>query len=592
MKKADFIICSLAVHAVLLIIAVLLPAPFASEAGYTPTDLAYVELNPPSEYQPEENAGQHTGPAGDSLGQINTGGGVPYYQSMFMPKAGGRLKLDGRLGALAAGRMARLGTAGQNGQAQPPARPDEPEPAPAPNSSATTAAAKVSDLQVPAEGHPPANMMRFGASGSVAASPGREMTGVVTGRKSINFRYQKGWPAPPMVGLDVDMPGGSWRVTPDEDWILVSGGTGSGRGRAEVGVMAAKLGLGYYEGRLKVQSGQSGRELAVVPVSVMVLPKDPGTPELPHFSWDGYMDGECKVCHMPEAVMPSRDYMKSPEFCKLCHVKDGMAGRKVPGPGGHPIMVKAGGGRTRKPTRGTVDSGPYSDRMAAHLQDGRVVCVTCHNVMNKPGDYGRTWELASSDDRKTYNLARGGWAGMGRLVPRVYVTKGVTPAPEKLSGTAGFIIDPDRYTYDELEGEITFDRPRPAMDTVYVTLVNPYLRQTTENNAQCYDCHTQNTHVSLNCLDCHTAHGTNNIKAVRGRIRMPGTKPRQVIFKSYTGLGSFADGTGALDGVCEVCHTNTKYYKSSGGHRVHKNGSDYSGRNCTKCHRHENGFGI
>lgn len=590
MNKADFIICSLAVHAVLLIIAVLLPAPFASEAGYTPTDLAYVELAPPSEYQPGENAGGHAGHAGDSPGQFNSGGGVPDYQSMFMPKAGGRLRLGGRLGELAKGKTGSPGLVGPNGQAQPSARPDAPEPATRP--SGATAAAKMSAPQGLAAGAYGANTVRFGASDSVAAAPGRDMTGVVTGRKSINFRYQKGWPAPPMVGLDVDMPGGGWRVTPDEDWILVSGGTGSGRGRAEVGVMAAKLGLGYYEGRLKVQSVQSGREMASVPVSVMVLPKDPGTPELPHFSWDGYMDGECKVCHLPEAVMPSREYMKSTEFCKLCHVKDGMAGRKVPGPGGHPVMVKAGGGRTRKPTRGTVDSGPYSDRMATHLLDGRVVCVTCHNVMNKPGDYGRTWELASSDDSTTYSLARGGWAGMGRLVPRVYVTKGVTPAPEKLSGAAGFIIDPERYTYDELEGEITFNRPRHVTDIVYVTLVNPYLRQTTENNAQCYDCHTQNSHVSLNCLDCHAAHGTTNIKAVRGRIRMPGTRPRQVVFRSYTGAGSFADGTGAVDGVCEVCHTSTKYYKSSGGYRVHKNGTDYSGRDCTKCHRHENGFGI
>ncbi|HEX9861486.1 MAG TPA: hypothetical protein VGB23_09795 [Nitrospirota bacterium] len=583
MKKADFIACSLAFHAVLLIIAVLMPAPFPS-AGYTAANLAYVEVVPGA-----------SAPVTDKHDNEDTPSGLPLQNpldaSTLFAGVPGELKLGGRLNSLggmpsAAKPAGEQYTAGK--PAPPPVGQDAGNTTPAPPAKTAAPAPAMSGSRFA----PEFTGTSAGAETVAVAAAPKGMTGVVTGRKSINFRYQKGWPTPSMVRLDVDAGGGEWTAEPDSDWIMVSGGAGKGRGGAEVGVMAARLGLGYYEGGVRILTGGSGGEAARVPVTVMVLPREPGTAEMPHSAWDGYMDGGCKVCHLPESVMPSADFMKRSEFCAICHSKNGIAERKVAGRGGHPVMVRAGKGGTRMPSRGTVDTGPYSDRMATHLLDGKVVCVTCHNVMQKPGDYGRTWELASTDDHMTYMLSKGGWQSMGRLVPKVYVTKGLAPMPRLLSGAAPFIAVPSGYVYDETEGSITFDSPAKEGEEVYVTLTNPYLRTTTEQNGICYDCHTQNTHEGLNCLDCHAAHGTANIKAVRQRVRMPGKRPRKVVFTSKTGVGSFADGAGPLDGICEACHTSTKYYKASGGNSVHKGGKDYTGKDCTACHRHSNGFGI
>ena len=47
--------------------------------------------------------------------------------------------------------------------------------------------------------------------------------------------------------------------------------------------------------------------------------------------------------------------------------------------------------------------------------------------------------------------------------------------------------------------------------------------------------------------------------------------------------GTYADGLG--NGLCEVCHTTTAYYKSDGSGFTHNDGTV-----CTTCHTHQGGF--
>lgn len=582
MSRADFLISSLAVHAVLLIIAVLLPPPFPSPPGYTDTDLAYVELAPEYNTQnkdtnplsiPVNTAMQMAGTV-----SVNIGGGssAPAGKSVLpsAPKPDTQTSTSTAQPARPAQPQAQSGDGTPAREGRPGGAQPAPQPRPAQPAVPTPAASAAQDSPMVA-----------------VATAEKGMVALVTGRDSINFRSQKGWPAPPMVRVDVRMEGGNgmagkWRAEADHDWLIVSGG-GPG-GQLQVGVMPVGLGVGFYQAEVRLVPYDTSAKGTALPVSLMVLPEEPGKPELRHFAWDAYMDGECKVCHLPDAVMPSPDFMVKPEFCALCHTKDGMAATKLIGQGGHPVGVKAGANGTRMPSYGTVLTGPYSDSMKSHLPNGRVVCITCHNVMYKPGDYGRTWELASGEGKCGYMLEKGGWAAMGSLKPRVYITRGLTPAPKMYSGLDKFLVPPSGYVYDEREGSIRFDTPREPGDVVYVTLSNPYLRVTTENNAICYDCHTQNTHQGLSCMTCHAAHGTANIMAVRGTVRRPNAKAHKVAFSAYSGADSFATGTGS--GICEVCHTRTKYHTGKGVSGMRQNGNHHMSSDCTGCHTHENGF--
>ncbi|MBI5189687.1 MAG: hypothetical protein HZA22_03280 [Nitrospirae bacterium] len=453
-------------------------------------------------------------------------------------------------------------------------------------------AAQQAELVAPVAS-PPSTPITAGSNEHPITSP----DGVTTDRTAIDFKYQRGWPVPGMVRVRVRIKGlGRWHAERSEDWIIISNGKGESSGEFSVGVDTSRLALGFYEGTVSVLPklrGGSGSGDCEIPVSLIVLPEDKARPELPHTSWDGYLSGDCKVCHLPKELLPSGDFMVQPEFCGLCHNKAGMAEAMLVDGTGHPMLVEAGSGGTKTPTYGTVATGPRSNRMAGHLKDGKlVVCVTCHNVMEKPGDYGRAWEMTTTDDRRTYRLYMGGWSGMGHVEPSVYVTDGLTPRPKMLKSARGYLADPSGYTYDETEGTVRFRTALKPGANVYVTLGTPYLRVTTEDNRLCYDCHSENTHQGLNCLDCHVVHGTDNIMAVRRTVRTPDRASRRVVFRARGGKNSFADGDAVYDGICEVCHTMTKRHRRGAGSTVHKDGKDYSGTDCTRCHRHSDGFSM
>ena len=60
---------------------------------------------------------------------------------------------------------------------------------------------------------------------------------------------------------------------------------------------------------------------------------------------------------------------------------------------------------------------------------------------------------------------------------------------------------------------------------------------------------------------------------------------RAVKFFDKGGQNSYADGDTTYDGVCEVCHTQTTYYRNDGTGLAH-----YAGESCTNCHSHVDGL--
>lgn len=569
MKKSEFFACSIAFHVFLLIAALFLPPPFQSpESGGS---ITYVELKP----EPQEEK--------LTFGYDEASeGGPPSLSPSPLPlshQGRGENALEKNSSGAPANEVGK-GSTGQSGtdapKETPPAQPKEapakpPAPAPAPPAPPFE---PVQVAQIPAPDDAPKVAVAASEEGPKAVKADKDQ---------LNFHYQCGLPQPGMVRLRLATSGGkgeaAFSASPDSPWILASPSSGRAPCDFKVGVDTAKLSVGFYEGRVNIKSSDPSVKGDQIDVTLMVLPKEAGARELPHYAWDAYMDGECKVCHMPEDLMPSSDFMEKPEFCVLCHCKGGIAQDKICGAGGHPVGVAAGSGGTRMPSRGTVPSGPKSDMMRTHLPGGKVVCITCHNVMEKPGEFARAWELASTDDRKAYYLSKGGWDSMGWFIPKVYAVRSFMKLPKRLQEIKKYRVPAGEYTWDEAEGSVTFKRPRDRGDIIYVTLTDPYLRVTTRNSAICYDCHNENTHAGLNCLACHQAHGTDNIKAVRSLVKSPSGKMRQVVFKALKGKGSFAGAGAVKDGICDACHPFIP----------HK-GRDVRGTDCTKCHSHKDGF--
>ncbi len=89
------------------------------------------------------------------------------------------------------------------------------------------------------------------------------------------------------------------------------------------------------------------------------------------------------------------------------------------------------------------------------------------------------------------------------------------------------------------------------------------------------------------CAQCHTnGHGTDNLALIGTQIETPNNGVLPVVFTSWTGPNSMADGDGIYDGICEVCHTATTYHRNNAsGNHGHNSGND-----CRACHDHNTGF--
>ncbi len=98
---------------------------------------------------------------------------------------------------------------------------------------------------------------------------------------------------------------------------------------------------------------------------------------------------------------------------------------------------------------------------------------------------------------------------------------------------------------------------------------------------------TEYHHVD-DCVVCHDMSGSSNLYLVFEVINTPNSGPKDVIFTAYEGTNSYADGDITYDGVCEVCHTDTRHHRNDGNNPDPD--SHYANTSCRECHAHKDEF--
>jgi predicted CXXCH cytochrome family protein len=109
----------------------------------------------------------------------------------------------------------------------------------------------------------------------------------------------------------------------------------------------------------------------------------------------------------------------------------------------------------------------------------------------------------------------------------------------------------------------------------------------------------------MSCTKCHDPHdyqqnilGGNNLKLVKATVATPNSGSKDVIFTARGSdasanagsLHSFADADTNYDGICEVCHTQTKFHSNTGLYLGNPVAAHNGGVFCIRCHAHDKGF--
>jgi hypothetical protein len=109
----------------------------------------------------------------------------------------------------------------------------------------------------------------------------------------------------------------------------------------------------------------------------------------------------------------------------------------------------------------------------------------------------------------------------------------------------------------------------------------------------CQSCHPdRETHAptgppGLPCTQCHDPHGTGNVNLVLDVLTTIAGTQVPIQFDNYDGRadGSFASASAPGTGICEVCHTTTRFYRADG------TGASHFTFSCLPCHLHAEGSG-
>lgn len=241
-------------------------------------------------------------------------------------------------------------------------------------------------------------------------------------------------------------------------------------------------------------------------------------------------------------------------------------------------------------TSATLTTGSHVKHLAATGNGPKATCSTCHTSDAAATHVNFTVNLLSGINKNgtcgTCHTVSESWGAAATTVSCQDChtgsgsTIGVAAPLKSLAATAGHGAQGQDCTAchdsnsDHISGTLgDNNRLKAALGT---------------DNGNCLYCHNttgtvtnpamlnmaahQTSGLGSKCADCHDAHGTSNSMMVNSTIN--GTAV------SFTGNNTFANG--ANNGVCQVCHTTTSYFKANGTGAAHVDSTE----NCLRCHSH------
>lgn len=285
--------------------------------------------------------------------------------------------------------------------------------------------------------------------------------------------------------------------------------------------------------------------------------------------------GSCAFCHasVSTQLLPLAEELE----CGDCHAAGSVAG--------------FGPGHQSRPGRDLVPS----PSAAVHAAGDEAVygsCALCHNEITR-NLLAETNGLVCSTCHE--NAGSGGFGPDHQTVPGPelvpsFVGVAHRSGPEGRFGSCAFCHnDTTRRGLTERHGRLELECANCHEEAI-ANVWGPGHQEV----ARCVTCHPGRwkSHgdpaegTDRECAVCHDAHGSSNLFLIRQFILTP-TGPRgPVLFTSLLGLadGSFASASQPGQGVCEVCHEETRYFRRDGQGEAHVPFA------CFTCHPHQLGF--
>ncbi len=419
------------------------------------------------------------------------------------------------------------------------------------------------------------------------------------------------WLAGCPVGLDPEdagAPSGDGNVDPSAGLRCVSCHESPMGGRRAVADTSGSRGHALHGGPWANESCEACHEMTqhqqgrvrlwdtpLSPESLIVLEGDPRTAS----SEADKLTPFCQTCHGASAFTPHAVAGDWRPACTTCHDLHDPSGqnRAWISPVLHNQTLDKD-----KPVTFTARTGPGSFQDGTGDPDG--LCQVCHvNTAYHRHDGSGSAHHEGEDCTKCHAHANGFIPAGGSSCTDCHSSpQGSRQAVVRADGTASHhpagavLTDADCTTCHEMS------QHRSGTVRLWNDVTNPTTAISVTDGAEpmatfCGGCHDQpgapiihHTGTAWNptCSECHDLHDPENenlaLIAQVVRNRTLGVD-KAVVFTARSGPGSFSDGVGANDGICQVCHTATTHHLNDGGGSAHHEGED-----CTVCHAHSAGF--
>jgi len=330
-------------------------------------------------------------------------------------------------------------------------------------------------------------------------------------------------------------------------------------------------------------------------------------------------------------------------FCLSCHNPAGEAHQRNPGSPSTNVYINKTGinvtgmkGNSHAWSRPIGNAGttpPTLLNLIGHTPNNMVLCETCHNGMDK-GLTGNGSDTTVREENYLWvptqveagsNYTR--YAMVGYTTTKTYLKQYVRvyrggqgqTAPQYERQKRPYMVNYTTYTYNNFSALVIFHAPQPSGAYIYVDIPEPYLRQSNNMNAICFDCHANRvdqsvTHAPGNGLD--NSHPVNILlqktfglhstlmPTSKGNVFMERTYPYKynntVVCTSCHQQHNAPSADGELHReangtlLCSDCHKTKMYgYSSVGSVNYHDGYEHTNGPNvCLDCHTTHNSRNI